>query len=77
MKPTDKQLRDVTVRLRRMSELRKRIKALIPTHPEILTMSDKPDELFTVPGFSVEGLELTRSEVNCVLTTAIDEWKRE
>jgi hypothetical protein len=40
-----------------------RIKALVPAHPEILTM-DAPEPLFDVPGFEWRDLEVTPDQVS-------------
>jgi hypothetical protein len=60
-----------------MFEVLNRIKMLIPNHPEILTIADRPYDLFKVPGFDIEDLEVTQVEVGHALATAIEEWNKE
>ena len=76
MKSTTR-ISDGMVRLARMIEARRRITALIPTHPRILNIQDKPHDLFKIQGFDISDLELTEAEINHALATAIDEWKEE
>ena len=50
-------------------ELTKRILALIPEHPEIMTI-ESPFDLFTVDGFDCRDLEPSLAQASCALGKA-------
>jgi hypothetical protein len=51
------------------NELTNRILALIPDHPEILSI-DSPWALFKVPGFNCNDLDVTLAQAQCALSVA-------
>lgn len=55
-------------------ELVKRITALIPKHPELLTMAD-PWELFTVPGFECRDIGPTLFQAGWALRKAQQDYR--
>ena len=55
--------------------LKDRIVALIPDHPEILTMKDAGD-LFQIEGFECGDLEPSFYQASWALSHAQDEWEQ-
>ena len=61
---------------RTAEELGERILALIPDHPEILTLGSHWD-LFKVPGFRCDDLGPSLAQASAALAWARDRWRSE
>lgn len=56
-------------------ELSARIEALIPTNPDLLTLTD-PWQLFKVPGFKCDDLQPSLAQAACALGSAQGRYKQ-